>query len=919
MQDMPRPECTMLTRAWLRLRALMLRRRLEREMQAEMAEHLERATARLMARGMSAHEARREAGREFGNVPWLQEQARDARGWRWPDALLGDLRFALRHFVRRPGPTLTIVAVLSIGISLTTVLFSYLRSYSIEPPPGVERADDLVRIRGSQRTATGLLSRGFSYDELQAYRALTDHFTAVAGWATNGVAVDVHGDAERQALPATAAFVTDDYFAVLGLRPVLGAGLSAASSDAGSATPVAVISHAAWDRLFGRRADVVGATLSVNGVPVTIVGVAPPRYLGMSALDALKLWLPLEDRPMWGAEQPADEAFRAVARLRPGVSLREATAAVQAVAARAAAAIEVPARQEFHRNPDAEVVPLAAASGDPNFDQDVWLMRAAFIALGLLVLLVTCTNVSALLTGLAMARRREIAVRLSMGGGRARIIRQLLTESVLLASVAGAVALGVVLAVNRAILAAVPVLPITIGVSVAAALFTFGTALAVGIVFGLSPALHATRMSVSSALKDSTSLVGATRARLQRALVVAQIAFTQPLIVGVVALLLMLSGAYQRHGLHEAADRVVTLRLRPVAATPAVERPAAESLAQRREEIQRLRNRLAATPGVASVVEALRHTAGLEGYTVHPDDRVEGGFAAAIRLSASMVAPGHFTTLGMPIVLGREFGPADAGFSDDRAGGDVPIVIGSDLAHRLWPGATPLGRRLQPPADSPHGAHALTIVGVVDQPADAGRAARYGHRVYVPPDPARAGVTLALLIRTRSSAQPLLPALRAAASDELPGMAIAELRTIADMEAEVRHVFYLAAALLAGGGALALFIAAIGLYAVAAFSVGQRTAEIAVRVVVGARPRQIVGQIVGDGLRLSAVGVLVGLPLSLLALRTLLVVPDFLPTVPLAPVAAIAAAGVLAVATAATFVPARRASLVDPALTLRRN
>ncbi|MDQ3606828.1 MAG: ABC transporter permease, partial [Gemmatimonadota bacterium] len=764
-------------------------------------------------------------------------------------------------------------------------------------------------------------SRGFSHEELQEYRSLTDHFRDVAGWADDGVVLDVEGDEERQALSAIATFATESYFTLLGVRPILGAGLPAAGSAAGATAPVAVISHAAWDQLFGRSPDVVGATLKVNGVPVTIAGVAPPRFNGMTMINPFKLWLPLSHRPLLvpEAERGADW-FHAAARLRPGVSLDAATAAVRVVAARAAADMEEPAERPDDRRLtiDTRVVPLTAGSGDPSFEREMWPMTAGLTMLGLLILLVTCTNVSALLTGLAMARRREIAIRLSLGAARTRIIRQLLTESVLLAMAAIPAALGMVWMVQRAVIAFIPELPLTMGVSWPAAVFTFGVALAVGMLFGLSPALHATRLTVASALKDSTSMIAGSRARLQRGLVVAQIAVTQPLVVGVVALLLMLLGAYQREGLNEFADRIISLRLRPAAATPALQDQDPESMQRRHAEMLRLRERLEAIPGVARAVQDPRFTAELDGYSVHPEDRIPGGLQESLRLSAPMVAPGYFAVMGIPLVLGREFAPTEAGFSQEHAGAEIPVVIETDLARRLWPGANPIGRRLQPAADSPLGGHTLSVVGVVDQPVDEGRVEDFGYQVYLPPDSARAGASLAMLIRTTSDAKPLIPTIRSVVREALPGIGIANLRTVAEIEARLRQDYFLAVAVLAGGGFLALFLAAFGLYAVVAFAVGQRTSEIAVRMAVGARARQIIGKFIGDGLRLSAFGLVVGLPLSLIGLRMLMTVPDLLLPVRLAPVAATAAFGALAVSVAATWLPARRAAAVDPATILRR-
>jgi hypothetical protein len=227
-------------------RGLLQRRRLEREMQEEMAQHLERATERLMARGLSEREARHTARREFGNVTGLQEEGRVARGWRWMDALREDVRFALRQFARKPATTLTIIGVLTVGMSVSTALFSLLHAYSTQPPPGVPHAEDLVRIRGSQRTMGPLASRGFSQDEFTAYQNLTTHFSAVTGWTDREATIDRANGSESGGLAGVVTYITANYFTTLGVRPVLGAGIAQSSFEPG-APPAGVISHAAWE------------------------------------------------------------------------------------------------------------------------------------------------------------------------------------------------------------------------------------------------------------------------------------------------------------------------------------------------------------------------------------------------------------------------------------------------------------------------------------------------------------------------------------------------------------------------------------------------------------------------------------------------------------------------------------------------
>ena len=911
----------MLNRARLWIRSVVLRRRLEREMQEEMAEHLERSAARLMARGLSAEEARREARREFGNVTYLQEEARFARGTRWLDALVADARFALRHFARKPGTTLTMFVVLAVGMAIGTLLFSFVHSYAMQPPPGIDRAADLVRIRGSQGAGgDGRVYRGFSAGELGEYQKLTGYFASVAGWSDARTGLDAGKDASLRGLEAKTTFVTEDYFSVLGVRPALGPGLAAFDATDAATAAVAVIGHNTWDQLFGRSPRVIGSTIAVNGVPVTVVGVAPERFIGVGGPAPFQLWMPLE---AWRLVMPGEpDDFRAAARLRPGVETEAASAAARVVAARVAASEEgirardpVTGAEGRAASPSAEVVPLLSANGDPMFDRDVRMLSLSVGLLALLVLLITCTNVSALLTGLATARRHEIAVRLSLGAARPRILRQLLTESVLLAAAAGAAALALVWlaldTVNR-----LPDLPMVLEITWPAALFTFGTALAVGIGFGLSPALHATRLAVAVALRDSSASIAAARAGLQRTLVVAQIAFTMPLVVLLAALLLFLLRDYRPANRTALADRVVLLSVRPPAPAAVAEAgsPAgAEAGERRRATMGRVVERLGATPGVEAAVIDWGFAPPLEMYAAHPGDRVGGAPDEAVDLTGERAGEGYFGVVGLPLVRGRAFTAADAASGGSRAT-EVPVVIGADLARRMWAGADPIGRRLQAAADSALGPRTLVVVGVVEDPRAGSRKAGQAYRVFLPPDTTRAPA--GVLLRTAAAAEPLLPTLRQTAQAAAPGAAVG-LRTVEQVE-EIRRTYYRrVTGGLSAAGLTALLLSAIGLYAVVAFSVSQRTGEIAVRIAVGARARQIARRFIADGLRLSAFGLALGLPVSILGLRALMSLDDDIPSVPLPSVTVVAALGVVLVAAAASWIPARRAAAVDPAIILR--
>jgi predicted permease len=904
---------TAMFRVRLWLRSLVLRRRLEAEMQHEMSAHLDRATERLVSRGLTPINARNAALREFGNMTYIQEEGRQARGARWIEALAADSRFAFRHFRRNPGATLTMLIVLAIGMSFATALFSFMYSYTNQRPLGVAESDDIVRIRGRQQGPNASVPhlRYMAREELEEYQRLTSHFSAVAGYAEHGVTVEVNGDVAN-ATSAKAIFVTPNYFDVLGVRPFMGAGLP--RTESAGTELVAVVSYALWEKFFARDQGALGATITLDGVPVRIVGVAPLRFTGVGDMDAVSVWMPIASRPLLipGVKSEV-ETFAATARLAPGMTPQQASPAVDVIGKRAAAAIDAtrPAAQE--RRTGTDVVPIRATNEDPQFDNEPLGMSIAFSLLATLVLLVTCTNVSALQTGLAMMRRREIAIRLAMGAGRRRIIRQLLTETVILATAAATAGLALVWGLHQFLMANPLGETIQAGISGLALAFAFGLALVVGVLFGLSPALHATRLTVSSALKDSTSSIAAPRVRLQRGLVIAQMALTQPLIVGVGLAAVMLWGSYTDLGLNSAADQIVTMRLRPAADLLQDDAPP-----QWAGEMRAVLDRVRSSPVIEGAVQDMNRSLYTPDHRSHPDDRVDGAPYETVDVDGSMIAPGYFHVMGIRLLAGRDFTESDRTppWEDKRT--EIPVIVPGGLAADLWPNANPLGRRLVGAVEEP--TPVLRVVGVYESPSAEMFARIEDYMVYFPPDSARTNASLALIVRTRSDAKTLLPGIRETVRQGTTRLAVADIRTIADQEVEVRKVFGNAARGLGGAGLLILFLAGIGLYAVVSFAVGQRTSEIAVRMAVGANSQRIVTKFIGEGVRLGLVGLAIGLPLSIGALRILMVKAgaEQLP-IPVVEIAIAAAIIVVTVALAATWMPARKAAGVDPALVLRRD
>jgi len=891
----------MLNRLGAWAKSIFLRSRLEREMREEMDQHIERATERLMARGMGRAAAVAVARREFGVVEWITEEARDARGGRWVDATLADARFALRHFRRRPLVTATMVLVLALGIGSNVALFTLLHSVRTQPAPGIPRDDALVRIRGIQTwNARGLLvTRGMSYDEAREYAALTQLFNGVASWSASEVVLDVH-NVGRDVVPGTAYHVSSNYFPLLGVRLVAGTGLPVSEpADGSQASQVGVISHLLWDRHFGQSPDALGRTLKVNGIEITVVGVAPPRFRGVDDRGPdLKVWLPLGARSLTERQDTAAPGGRntmsVVARLQPGVDLRMTQPAVQAVAARTHDG-RAPGSEQF-TDASADVVPLLAGNDLPRRNTRL-AEQMTLGVLGLLILLIACTTAGALLAGLAVARRREIAVRLSLGAPRRRVVRQLVTESVLLSATAGALGLFVTFALTRTLgTKFAPDLQLVVAWPVLT--FTVGVAVVTGIGFGLSPALHATRLAVADVLKDAAASVSAARSWLQRGLVVTQIALTQPLLVGVGTVFLIVRRDLDARPSMAVSDRVISMEFGFSMGNASVDRRAAD--------VERLRARIAGLPGVLRAIRN-EHIIRVWTVVVHPADRVATSPTTPFRIRSRFAPPGYFELLDIPTVRGRTFEPAE------ELNRSPSIIIGSDFARNLWGTANPIGRRLQYGRSESGDSTAMVVVGVVDERFAAGGEAGDNVLVFIPWG---APGAQSLLVRTVGPAVDMFPAIRAIAVQEAPDLPIAEMTTLAEIESGRRRVILQAGGAAAAGGLLALLLSAIGLYAVVAFAVGQRTREIGIRTALGAQRRKLILDFFASGLRLSLNGLVLGLPLSLIAVRviSLQVGAPYASTPVLAGMIGVL---VIVVASVATWIPARRAAGVDPLIALR--
>ena len=888
-----------------RLRSILFRDRRERDLSEELQLHIEREIERRVAEGVPEHEARHHALRMFGSVESLKEECRDARGTVLVDHLRRDTRHAARRLVRDWRFTASAVLILGLGIGANTAIFSVVNA-TLFRESMFANPDRLVEIYQNGRDGTQGMNTYPAYLDMAAYTSVFAQTTAVI---PNSAAY-----LDRGAIRSgVVEYTTSTYLAVLGLQPSRGRWFDATEDRPGTDI-VAVIGHQSWTTRFGGDPSIIGRTIRMQGVPVTIIGVGPVGHNGTLNIGLVTdFWLPVSAVPALGGppralERRPDEAGLFVkARLNDGVTVAQAQSAMDNLGRRLAT--EYP-----NEDPGKGLSVVASADVRVHPQIDLLLTAIASLVLGIvgLVLAMACSNLATLLLVRAAARAKEVSVRLAVGATRWQLIRHLLTESVLLSVTGGVVGCVLALWIIRS-LSAID-LPFAVDFSLDYRVLAFALVLSLvtGVIFGLAPAFKATRVDLVTTLRDD----GQTRSAehrwltLKNALVVFQVAVSAVLLAGTGVFLQMVGAARaQRTGF--AVDSVAML------VTDA--RYAGYSGVRAANLYEELRRRVAATPGVQSTALTFGQPMQVTGVPLVVESAAGGGPAfVAGRIWAG---PSFFETLQIPILFGRAIDERD------REGAPLAAVISERMARQHFGVVNVVGRRFRIGQD----ANWIEVVGVARDTGTSDPGSDLvdptPHLIYRPP--AQSGlVPHTVVARTSLDAAGLVASMQRELRALDSALPVLSAETMGQRLERSLIAPRAVAAFLGGLGAVGLLLAGIGLYAVIAFAVSRRSREIGIRMALGARSQQVVWNVARDVAVLIGAGTGVGMVLSVLLILAMrgfknpapgvgniaIYSPTFDPLGLLAIVAFIAMVGM-----AAAFMPARRAARMDPLIALRRD
>ncbi len=875
-----------LSQLWRRLLSLLRRGRHEREMEEEMRFHLEMQIEQNLASGMAAEEAHYAARRQFGNQSWLKEVSREMWRLNSIETLMQDLRFGARMLLKKPGFTLVVVITLALGIGANSAIFSVVNAVLIKPLPYRE-PDRLVQL-WETNPLKNWTQATVAPANLFDWQKQNQVFEEIAAYM-EGVGLQIESDGEPERIKAL--YVAGNIFSTLGANAMIGRTLREEETWQGKHT-VAILSYGLWQRRFGADPKIVGRKIMFDGREREIVGVMPPDFYFPS--KEVELWIPFGWNYAQLAQVRRPHFLRAVGRLKPGVTLAQARAEMTAIASRL--------EQQY---PDTNTqMGVGIGTLKEWIVSDVQLPLTVFMVAVAFVLLIACANVVNLLLSRSAARAREVAVRSALGAGRARIVRQLLTENLLLALTGGAIGLLLAVWLKDLLVAFSPddiprldeikldwrVLSFTVGITLLTTLLT-----------GLAPALSLSTPNLTSALKEGGQKSGAGQGGHTRgALVVAEVALALVLVVGA-GLMVRSFGALQQVDPGFDPNNILSLSV----SLPGSKYPEG---AQARAFFEQAEQRIRRLPGVIAVgsttVPALRGSNWTSDATI--EGRPPENYPREVR--HKVITPDYFRAMGVTLLRGRFFNESD----NDKS--QPVIIVNATLARRHFPGEDPIGKRIKfskPQVQDEW----QTIIGVVNDEKQDGLGAKVEHETYQPLLQ-NAQDEMTLIVRAAIDPQSLVGAIREeirALDRSLPLYDIKTMR-VAIYESLARERFI--TLLLIVFAALALSLASIGVYGVLSYSVTQRTREIGIRIALGAQTGDVLKLVVAQGGKLAALGMAIGL-ISAFALTRLMKTLLFgvSATDPLTFVAVSLLLSIMALL--ACYIPARRATKVDPLVSLR--
>jgi len=873
-----------LTQILLVVRSVSRRQLIDRELDEEFQDHLQREIDAELSRGVAPEEARYAALRAMGAIAKSKEESRDMRRVNFIDDLVRDLRYAGRSMRRSPGFAVLAVLIMALGIGANTAVFSVVNAVLLKPL-AYRDPDRIVALTGTVSEARNGLYRQISVADFQDWHDQSSSFEAMAYYVARETSV-MSGPAAEYGQVGT---VSPEFFRVFAVEPLVGRFFTAEEMKPGTNGAV-MISYRYWQSHFGGDPRVLGQSIRMFGRTLPVAGVLPP---GFQFPDKTDLWVPAFPRP---GETRGGLNYLAAARLSPSVSVERAQAEISAIAQRL--------EREYPLTNKGRGVAVTRMR-----DQMVGDVRAAlYLLLGAVsvVLLISCANTATLLLGKATARTREVAVRVALGASRRRIVRQLITESLLLAFLAGAAGLLIASWGSKALVDLAPAnLPRLAETSIDSWVlaFTLGISLATSLLFGIVPALYASKIDLNDALKQAgaRSVTGGGQARMRSILVVTEIALAVTLLAGA-GLLIKSYVALNTVALGFHPEHALVMR----ATVPALPLEAAGQF------FSGVLPQIAALPGVSATGAAMAPPGSLSSgsygayFVDHmPDQPDQMSGPAAMK---NVVAPGTFAALGIPLKSGRDFSD-----SDTRSQPFV-AVVNEALARESFRGENPIGRRIFCPFDSSEG---LTIIGVVGDVRQAGPEREPRPECYMTyRQHAFNGNTLSVIVRTSGDPAVLTETLRRltrAISPDVPMKFTTMEAVLSDNVAAPRFrtlLFGLFAA-------LAVCLAMAGVYGVMAYAVSQRSNEIGLRMALGAGKGSVLRLILRQGLTCASLGLALGLAAAFAGTR--LLTSMLFQVQPNDPWVYLAVAALLGVVTLlASYVPARRAAQIDPLAALRQ-